>query len=416
MIDHALLLAYYYPPDTEAGALRPSHFARYLPQFGITPTVITASDAPQLPPEAIAVKNRTRRPVRTQPLGFTEMALRKFLFPHDEGMLWSFYAFPAAARQLRPTSVVLSSFPPVNTHLIAYRLKRRFAVPWIADFRDPLVEAPTRLVPNQTYRYGRWSEAVDRRIEARVFHHADLIIANTDQVLARWQKRYPQYAAKLRLLWNGFDSADPITPLPIPARPRRELVHVGGIFVSRHPNALLESCHRLISNGRLDPATLLIRLIGVLEPQAIRHRATFDDLVSRGVLDATGKPVPRQEARRALCEADLLLLLDVLDFGGGQQLPSKVFEYAQIGRPILTFTVPGSPLEAILERSGLPQVTLYPDASPERVDEAVLRFLALPSEPVPASDWLTKTFDARHRVETLAGWIRELSPAPGSRR
>jgi len=416
MINHALLLAYYYPPDTEAGALRPSHFARYLPQFGITPTVITASEAPQLPPEAVAVPNRTRRPVRTQPLGFTEMALRKFLFPHDEGMLWSFFAFPTAARQLRPSSVVLSSFPPINTHLIAYRLKRRFGVPWIADFRDPLVEAPTRLVPNQTYRYGRWSEAIDRLLEARIFAHADLLIANTDQVLARWQQRYPHYAPKLRLLWNGFDSADPITPLPIPARPYRELVHVGGIFVSRHPNALLESCHRLIVNGRLDPQRLRVRLIGVLEPQAIHNRALFDDLTARGFLEATGQPVPRQEARRALCEADLLLLLDVLDFGGGQQLPSKVFEYAQIGRPILTFTVPGSPLETILEGSGLPHVTLYPNAPPERVDEAVLRFLALPSDPVPASDWLMKTFDARHRVETLARWIHELPPAARSRR
>src|SRR6266542_5659957 len=40
-----LLVAYHYPPSTAVGAVRPSKFARYLPDLGWQPIVLTTASA-----------------------------------------------------------------------------------------------------------------------------------------------------------------------------------------------------------------------------------------------------------------------------------------------------------------------------------------------------------------------------------
>jgi hypothetical protein len=44
-----LLLAYMFPPIIDAGGFRPLAFARYLPEFGWEPIVLTRPDSGSLP-------------------------------------------------------------------------------------------------------------------------------------------------------------------------------------------------------------------------------------------------------------------------------------------------------------------------------------------------------------------------------
>src|SRR5262249_27812460 len=44
-----LLLAYMFPPIVDGGAFRPASFARYLPEFGYEPIVLTRPDSGDLP-------------------------------------------------------------------------------------------------------------------------------------------------------------------------------------------------------------------------------------------------------------------------------------------------------------------------------------------------------------------------------
>lgn len=46
MAEPILIIASAYPPENVIGALRPARFARYLPQFGFHPVVITSSEQP----------------------------------------------------------------------------------------------------------------------------------------------------------------------------------------------------------------------------------------------------------------------------------------------------------------------------------------------------------------------------------
>ena len=88
-------------------------------------------------------------------------------------------------------------------------------------------------------------------------------------------------------------------------------------------------------------------------------------LVDSGQIECSGEPVPRAQALQALAESDYLLLLDVCGPQAGLQVPSKTFEYLQIGRPVLTFTTRDSPLNGSWNAAASP-VSVFTNPTPTR--------------------------------------------------
>ena len=406
--DLVLFIAYPYPPCPAVGAVRPGHFAKYLRRMGYNVKVITAFQPDPPSDEVVFVPNRQHIPNRRTFRGLSEMVLRKLFFPSDEAMLWTYDAAAAAGELIRRHvhTVVFSTFPPLNSHMVAWKLKRTHGVRWIADFRDPLAGSPTRELTNSHIWWGPvLNSTVDPVIQRGMFSAADVLIANTDTVAEKWRTEHRTLANKIVHISNGFDPESTPGAAPAPVRERRVMSHTGSIYSGRHPGPLLESMDRLIRNGKLDPKRFLLQLIGPIASDAIRDPELFTRLKDVGCVDATGAVLPHAQARQAMCEADYLLLLDVIISGGGQQLPSKVFEYIPIGRPILAITSRNSPADRLLANSGVPYACIYSDSGPEEADRAVLDVLSRPNTPVPPSEWFLTNFDAVHRTRALASLI-----------
>jgi hypothetical protein len=132
------------------------------------------------------------------------------------------------------------------------------------------------------------------------------------------------------------------------------------------------------------------------------------DLLDAGVIEETPTRVPVEEASRIRATADYLLLLDYITGTTGLQVPSKVFDYIRIGRPILASTTMDSPVDRILKNSGVPHVCLYPNLGDVELDRRVLEFLSLPKDPVRPSELFRATYDARHQASTLADLITQI--------
>jgi len=150
------MLSYYFPPLGMGGTQRSAKFARYLPEFGWEPTVLTvkpiaywAEDASLLEEVAAIrlVRTGSLDPQRLLHLlkkgagraapgaekgapaagGMAAWLNRKllpwFLLP-DSKILWRWHAARAAARLLHAGefSAIWSTSPPHSTHLIARRL------------------------------------------------------------------------------------------------------------------------------------------------------------------------------------------------------------------------------------------------------------------------------------------------------
>jgi glycosyltransferase involved in cell wall biosynthesis len=400
-----LLVAYAFPPENISGAARPYRFYRYLPESGISPVVITASPQNRQQPDIVFVRDVPRDFPRQTWSWHMERIVRKLLLPGAMGLTWSHKA-AAQARSRVPTqgrTAVLSTSPPLSAHLAALKIKRKLGIPWIADFRDPMN-------PSGEIAVSRMN--VYSMLESIVFSQADAVIANTDAVCEQWRGRYPGHCEKFHVIWNGFDPVEVITPLPIPQRSFKHLVHAGELYAGRHPGAILDSIQRLITRGALAPGRLRLSLIGPSTDAVIPNLDVLHRLAESGVVEYVPTLIPRDKARLIACQADALLLLQPQS---DNQLPAKLFEYIRIGRPILAYIRRNSPAERILIRSGIPYRAIYPGDPPQEVDAKMLEFLALPSEPVSASEWFSEQFNARHQAQTLSAIIDALPDHAGLR-
>lgn len=398
-----LLVAYHYPPENAIGGARPARFVKYLPEAGWDCQIFTAAPQTQVQHNVHFVEDHTRGlwgdgvcPNSKVPAirKYSELALRRFFFSGMPGLTWWRDASAAATRLVRQSvqtpEAVLSTFPPLPTHLAGRRLARTLGVPWIADYRDPF---PHQVLTGMS----RLSAMMYQAIESRFFREADAIILNTEAMAEMYRVRYPNHAGKMHVIWNGFDPEDLVKPLVVPRRPSRILSHVGTLYSGRNPVAILESLERLRAAGDAEALRCKIQLAGP-NFSSPREQEVLDRCTAAGWVDVKNALLPQAEARQLALEADGLLLLQPQS---GIQVPGKTFEYLRTGRPILSLAPLNSPIEWILNRSGIRHTCLYPDDPPGETDHKLREFLCGDWGTGAPNEWFEMNFNAAHQVHQL---------------
>jgi glycosyltransferase involved in cell wall biosynthesis len=403
-----LIFAYHFPPENAAGGARPYRFYKFLSRLGYNCRVFTASEQagrndPNIEHVPDPFVTHPRRNLSWQ----LERALRKFVLPGEVGMQWSYRASQAARKYMRAHSgasvTIFSSFPPLGSHLAGWQLARNNGFSWIADFRDPLIdESRSKEASRFRKQCFRWLE----RITAR---RADAVIANTDMAVVEWQKKFPTPIGRIHLIWNGFDPEERVSPLPLSSGDGRVLSHAGDLYGGRSATPILESIARLIAAGRLPAGSVCVRLIGTTVASALPNREFLGRARAEGWLDLVTERIPQREALQIARSSDFLLLLQPQST---TQVPGKLFEYLQIGRPILAFLQAGSPAERLLERSGVPYRCIHPGSLPEATDDTLAEFFRLPSTSVAANSWFEEQFNAVNQTRALDAIIRSLHEEP----
>lgn len=94
------------------------------------------------------------------------------------------------------------------------------------------------------------------------------------------------------------------------------------------------------------------------------------------------------------------------------QVPGKLFEYLQIGRPILAYVPRNTPIERILQKSGVPFECVYTGSKPEEVDASLERFFSLNGDQQSPNSWFEHEFSAENQSRTLSDLIQKLWTAP----
>jgi glycosyltransferase involved in cell wall biosynthesis len=395
-----LLITFVFPPDNLPAATRPGQLYKYLPEYGCGSTVVAGS---------VHGSSNDDDLVRRVPAGGTCTAVSlvstfaqwfsRFCIPYEDRLSWVPHAVAAAVQIIKtqPVDAIYSTSPSLAAHFAALWLKARFGLPWIADFQDPVRDNP--------FRNRHWFYPYDSIIERSFFRYADRVIANTDTVATAWRERYPQWAKKISVLWNSFDPLETIEPGQTRSRSYRVLAHIGSLYEGRHPAQLLASVDRL----DIQPFDACVKLIGTIAPDIVAaHGLLFDRLSKRGVLKYGNRSVPREEALRETADADYLVLLDVNEKNTSYQVPSKLLDYVRVGQPILAYTPKDSPVERILARSGIPNITIDPLAPESVCDRKLLQLLRIPPEPRRPSNWFEETFSARTQARIVSELLDEV--------
>jgi glycosyltransferase involved in cell wall biosynthesis len=403
-----LIFAYHYPPENTIGAARPFRFAKYLSRLGHNCHVITAADvrrSPELNAQYVPDRFITNP---KEGVGYEiERLIRRLLLPGVTGTQWAVHAYQAALRYLRDNPhgpvTVLSTYPPLGTHLAGYWLSQRKKLPWIADLRDPVADNPG------TPGYAGVTQPTYRKLERIFVRAADRVIANTDAAAQKLQRAYPDRANRIQVIWNGFDPEQRLRPLPLPERGQRILAHVGELYGGRSLAPILYSVRRLVDQGRVDPAAFQIRQVGDVVPTSVPDAEFNARAEAEGWWSLRAERVQQSEAHRLIQTAHGLLLIQPQS---ALQVPGKLYEYLQIGRPILAFVPKNSPVERILSRSGIPFVCVYPDVPAEELDRGVEQFIRLDVPDTQPNAWFEQEFNAEDHARRVSAMIGELTGVP----
>lgn len=332
----ALMVAFHFPPQAgSSGILRTLNFVKYLPRSGWQPIVLSAHPRAYVECREDLLKSipAGTHVERAQALDAAKHLSIKGKYPGwlalpDRWASWWPGAVTTGMKIIREQKpdVIWSTYPIATAHLIGASLAERSGLPWIADFRDPMI--------NGDYPSDPLQRRVWRRLEARVIRKATRCVFTTERAAQVYRERYPEHAGKCLVIENGYDEEafEGNTPNRMGvSHDKLLLLHSGIIYPrDRDPSAFFRAVAQLIEDGVLDKDRLCIRF------RAPHHGQEVQALAARAGLTAVvevAPPIPYRDAIAEMLAADLLLVFQGSHFNS--QIPAKIYEYLRTGNPIL---------------------------------------------------------------------------------
>lgn len=378
MAKSILYIAYHFPPiQVSSGVHRTVAFARSLVAEGWQVSVLTVSEAAypersesgrRLVPEGVRVIRAFARDT-TRYLSFRGRYFDWMAAP-DKWHSWILGGLWSGLREIRRrrSAVIVSTYPVASAHVIAYLLHRITGIPWVADFRDPMLQ--------EDYPPTRAQRRAFAWVERRAVLGSARVLFTSPGALALYRERYPEVPAERWVLVpNGFDEAlfelsNADTDSPGEQGSRRILLHSGTVYPDeRDPRPLFQALAELQAE---DPA-LVSRWRVLL--RATGHDHLFAPMLQELGIQDLVELAPGVDYVAALDEmlgADALLLLQAANCNF--QTPAKAYEYIRARRPVLALTDPGGDTAALVQQAGVGEVAPLDD--PAAIKAALRRFLS----------------------------------------
>ncbi len=276
------------------------------------------------------------------------MLLEKLLRPVESSWSWWLTAYLKGrwlARK-RKFDLIYSTGGAFAAHVAGRALKHALKVCWLAEVHDPLV------MPGSTPTNPQ--ERMQAEVERIICTHADVAIWFTDQALASARRRHPQLGDRGRMVLPGVDAPFDVVQ-PYVRGDKLRIGHFGSLSATRNLVPFIAAMEILVSSRPELRSMVELQVTGgPLDSvsQAYLAQSPVQDMVRHlGRIEAD--PVTglsgREQILRRMRSMDVLLLLHGTEPICAEYIPSKLYEYLWMQRPILA-TVHGNPQMAGLLR------------------------------------------------------------------
>ena len=355
MNQKVLIITYYWTPSGGPGVQRWLKFVKYLPDFDIQPVVLTVDPASAEYPvideslsgdvspdlevyrtECKGVYNLYKRLTGTKTAPYSGFAnegnpglLQKFsrfirgnFFLPDARRGWIKYAFAEACRLIEKFGIetVITTGPPHSTHLTGLKIKKKYNIRWIADFRDPWSNIQYKSFLYQT----RWAQKMDMKSERRVLKHCDRALLAVDE-RKRLAIVHPHIdIGKMDFMPNGYDESD-FEGMTFDPPDDFVITYTGTIAVNYPAGGLVEA---LLQVRERFP--FIMQFVGKTDEIT---RSLFERNLSANT--CFHDHVSHQKSVEFLAKSSILLLINANAEGSEFLLHGKIFEYLASGKPIL---------------------------------------------------------------------------------
>lgn len=320
-LEPVLMLVPYFAPQTHAAMFRAHKLAKYLPQLGYRPVVVTTDInylynddqalLAELPPEvevhrarhveptlrglrmALGGRDRTfavlkqagaydkpavpdasAQPKRTLSASWSSEIVRVLGEWPDRHWTWSLAAWRLCRRLIKEQGIrlIYTSAVPVSPLAAAASLQREFALKWVADFRDPVGYGGKHSAT------GMLSSAVERRILNRAMHGADRVTGLADSYGSIFFDLYGLPDNRYRFIPTGLDEAY-LATIPEMASDPRMLLHVGEVMPNQSPHIfeVLARAHQIDPTAMAGFRLVFVGRREINAPRVAALTAQLDD-------------------------------------------------------------------------------------------------------------------------------------------
>jgi glycosyltransferase involved in cell wall biosynthesis len=258
----------------------------------------------------------------------------------DHMNFWVIFASLRGIRNMarKQVDLIYTSSPPHSEHLVGLLLAKMFRKPWVADFRDPMLDS------SGYHPATRIRKVIDKKLESLVVHHADKILIISKRYKDIICRRYPAASHKFITMPNGFDP-DLFEKSPAERFAKFTIIYAGSFYLNRKPDFFLMGLNTWLKQKPVEHQNQVqVLFYGPPSPaaQQIVFQEHLEDIVSFEGM------IPQANLISKLKGADLLLLIIGFDPESHGTVTSKVFEYMACQRPILAL-IPEGDASEILE-------------------------------------------------------------------
>lgn len=324
MPSRVLIVSFYYAPDLSAGSFRTTNLVKALAALGDP-----AADIEVL--TTLPQRYGSFRVSAPEHESLPGLRIHRFALPEHRGgfvsQSRSFAAFASAVRRHvhhRDYDLVFATSSRLMTAVLGAWVARRKRIPLYLDIRDIFVDTIGDVLPGPTAAIVQpLFRPLERYAVTRAWH-VNLVSRGFADY---FQHRYP--GQRYSYFTNGIDpefvAAAPAAPgPPVQTRPVRVL-YAGNMGDGQGLHAIIPALASRMSD-RIE-----FTLIGDGGRKAELERALADSGCGNVRIAA---PVPRAELLAAYRDADVLFLHLNAYEAFAKVLPSKIFEYAALGKPM----------------------------------------------------------------------------------
>ena len=386
-VNKVLLITYYWPPAGGPGVQRVLKFAKYLPEFGWEPVILTVENGdypaidqsllidipPNLPiyktqswelfrfyRKLFSVKDDTGIPTFVLNPDQDEKVttrltrwLRANFFIPDARIGWVLPARRLGLKiiQNEKINLIWSSSPPHSLQLIAQYLAHHTGVKWVADLRDPWSEA-------------FWQRELPQTLPARLLntHYEQKVLTATTAITtvsSGLQQIFKQKTLQpCHVIPNGFDPEDFAGLPPRSKNERFTIVYTGNLGKDQ---SLLPFLNALQKLPEWYYSKIALHFFGDLHPQI---KLELHKLPAGLELQLESYQEHKQIIN-AIHQADMLLLIIPNTPNNQGIVTGKLFEYLATGNPILAIGPLNGDAAQIIRETGTGEMFDYTtDLSP----------------------------------------------------
>jgi glycosyltransferase involved in cell wall biosynthesis len=435
-----LFLAHHFPPI--GGVVgRNVATARYLPEFGYEPLVLTGpgdrterwvpQDAELLEHVADVPVRRIAGPVPPPRSGLPARLARWTERQAPAVTHWVEGATRAGLELAGDFDVLLANVNPYETAYAASAIAAERGIPWVADLEDPWALDEMRVHPTAL------NHRTDRRRMRRGLATASALIMSCPEAAARVRREFPEWSAKIvTAIPHGFSGGEYLGPPPVRFDDAFRIVHTGALHTELgRDHRRTRTLRRLLGGTSLDVEILTrshVHLLAAIE----RLAAARPELAGKIELHLVGKltdadrevanrhpgvhvhaygQLPHAQTIEVARSADLLFVpMHELPEGTRAGLvPCKTYEYLAAGRPILAAVSDGDARDLLARFS---RVSLCRPSDEHAMAAAIERLIdargpgATERNPAstPAEDELLAAYERRHLTSRIAGVLGDV--------